>query len=843
VSAFAVDDEKVADKKFAFTCPKCSTENIIDNRIIDKGREENNIQLEESYFNDDFSVETDSPLKETDDFSTPDDLFSDEIPESGKNDDFSSIEDELASEFPLEDSADDSVKKDRSINLEIEETEDLPEIDDDIFAETPSSKKKDETDDLFSEIPSIDEMNKTDDFISFDEEETVKSSGDDFGLELKDDLSKSEDDEIFFDDFDDKPEKKEPSADEESDFSFDDIDSDSASGDTKSDREKKLSSQDDIDTLFAEEGIEFDEKPISKESELEFEDEITVDLDMLDIELEDNTESDKAEIKSAAADSGENLFDDFDNIEIDLDETSADSDIFNEPVKAEKQRKEPDTFEDDTTLDIDNLDIDLDETSLDSDIFDEPVKAEKQRKEPDTFEDDTTLDIDNLDIDLDETSFEDDIFEESAAVKSSKAAVKKVEFSDDIFDEEEIKLNLDDLDIDLSEIEERELVFEDVMKDEPAPVVKKRPKALIEETEEDESITIDLDTLEIEIAEENNVLSGELSEEDEKLTLDDAGLTFDELTSEMDKSGIDESFEEDIKLTLDDIDPDLTLDKITRSASVETERIYDTMDELPEIDLDEYDAIVRQEESRAASESADNFEEDFILFPDTEEEMDTIRKPDYDIFDYEESELEKSAPEKGSTYFSIDLSLRYSRIGALLRLLGLYMISMIPHLIVMLIYTILSAIVGFINQIVILSTGRCVEDFALVIENTMRYFFYIKTNITGIVEDRPVYAGREHIDHPLQLNITYPLKYSKNLAVLRLSIIGIILVTLPHLIIMSLITITIPIVYLAGIIAVIFTRRWPNILFIYLTKYFRYVAKITSFMTGLTDDYPPFNFD
>ncbi|PKL17655.1 MAG: hypothetical protein CVV49_09950 [Spirochaetae bacterium HGW-Spirochaetae-5] len=922
VSAFAVDDEKVADKKFAFTCPKCSTENIIDNRIIDKSQEENNIQLEESYFNDDFSVETDSSIKETDDFSTPDDLFSDEIPESGKNDDFSSIEDELASEFPLEDSADDSVKKDRNINLEIEETDDLPEIDDDIFAETPSSEKKDETDDLFSEIPSIDEINKTDDFISFDENETAKSSGDDFGLELKDDIAGSENDEIFFDDFDEKPVKKEPASDEESDFSFDDIDSDSASGDTKSEREKKLSSQDDIDALFAEEGIVFDEKPISKESELEFEDEITVDLDMLDIELEDNTESDKAERKSAASDSGDNIFDDFDSIEIDLDETSPDSDIFNEPVKSEKQKKEPETFEEDTTLDIDSLDIDLDETSLDSDIFSEPVKSEKQRKEPETFEEDTTLDIDNLDIDLDETSLdsdifdgpvkaekqkkqperfedditldidnldidldetsldsdifdepvkaekqteksktfddeitldmdnldidfeesslEDDIFEQPEVIKSSKAAAKKVEFSDDDFDEEEIKLNLDDLDIDIAEIEERELIFED---DEPAPVVKKRPKALIEETEEDESITIDLDTLEIEIAEENNVLSGALSEEDEKLTLDDAGLTFDELTSELEKSGFDESLEEDIRLTLDDIDPDLTLDKITRSASVETERIYDTIDELPEIDLDEYDAIVRQEENRVTAKSKDNFEDDLIIFPDTDDEMETIRKPDYDIFDYEESELEKSAPERGSTYFSIDLSLKYSRVGALLRLLGLYMISMIPHLIVMLIYTVLSSILGFINQIVILSTGRCVEDFALVIENTMRYFFYIKTNITGIIEDRPVYAGREHIDHPLQINITYPLTYSKNLAILRLSVIGILIITIPHLIIMSLITITIPFVYLAGIVSVIFTRRWPNVLFIYLTKYFRYMARITSFMTGLTDEYPPFHFD
>ena len=31
-SAFAVDDAKVENKKFAFTCPKCDNENVIDNR-------------------------------------------------------------------------------------------------------------------------------------------------------------------------------------------------------------------------------------------------------------------------------------------------------------------------------------------------------------------------------------------------------------------------------------------------------------------------------------------------------------------------------------------------------------------------------------------------------------------------------------------------------------------------------------------------------------------------------------------------------------------------------------------------------------------------------------------
>jgi len=111
------------------------------------------------------------------------------------------------------------------------------------------------------------------------------------------------------------------------------------------------------------------------------------------------------------------------------------------------------------------------------------------------------------------------------------------------------------------------------------------------------------------------------------------------------------------------------------------------------------------------------------------------------------------------------------------------------------------------------------------------------------VEDRPVYAGREKLNHQLQLDITYPVKYSKIMALLRLSIIGIIAILIPHIIVMLLLTITVLFVYLAGIVMVIATRRWPNPLFVYLTRYFRYLARISSFAIGLTDEYPPFKFD
>ncbi len=913
VSAFAVDDEKVADKKFAFTCPKCGTENIVDNRKTGAVKEETRPQGEESFFNDDFSVDTGSAVKEKKQAPAPDEDLFEEAPadkSEPKEEDFSEFENELATEYPAEEADVLPEKKSRNINLEIEEFEDIPGIaedeifsekpsaakkkdeddifadmdavesikeEDEIFSEAPTAKKKKDEDDIFADMDAVESIKGEDDIFSeappakkkkdeddifaeipaFDSEEEAapsdtkakgKPQADGFDIELKDDSALPEDEEIFFDDFEDTPEepkktKEKPPVEEsinpDEEFIFDEFE-ETAAEDTKSEREKKLSSQDDIDALFADEGINFEEEPISKKGEMELEDEITVDLDMLDIDLEEGSEDKLKE----------------------------------EPAAPARQVKKQDLSDEDITLDIDTLDIDLDESSPETSVFDESAGAEKSPDKHALSDDDITLDIDNLDIDLDETSPDSDIFSEPAAAKRPESAVPE---DDSEFNEEDIKLNLDDLDIDLEEIEEKELVFDEdeVKKLKPAAAVKSRPVQI--EDDEDESITIDLDTLEIEIADEKNAINAEMSEDDEKLTLEDAGLTLDELTSEMKKSDIDDA-DEDIKLTLNDIDPSLTIEKIAPSKKSETVQRAKAVDVFPEIDLTEtvlndidrdiavpeaslsgkagtrrpaasYDELPDVEfEDYESPESDEEIilheaDDDYVLFPESDLEQPSTAGRDYDIFDYEESDQEKASPKKGNTFFSIDFSLKYSRVGALLRLLGLYLLSMIPHFIVLFIYSLVSSIVGFINQIVILSTGRCVEDFALLIENTMRYYFYIETCITGIVEDRPVYTGKETIDHPLQLNITYPLKYSKNFAILRLSIIGMLLFTLPHLIIMMLLGITIPVVYLAGIISVIITRRWPNILFLYLTKYFRYTARISAFITGLTDEYPSFRFD
>ena len=569
---------------------------------------------------------------------------------------------------------------------------------------------------------------------SFDLDDTPSSPSDEFDIELKEDrdIAKDEKDSIF-DDFDDG-----------NLGSADDI----------------SQNNDDIDKLLMESGID------SEMKETVSDDDLLIDLSTSD-----------------TASAGDDLTIDMDNLDIELEETSSD-DISSEHAKKSFDKE---SFDDeDIKLNLDELDIDID--TVDSVEDTELISKDS---------DDLTIDMDNLDIELEET-YPDDILADHATVSDKKNI--KTKLPEDEFDDEDIKLNLDELDIDIDVI--------DVIED-------RKPSK---------------DKVPVKMAKSAD------NEDDERLSLEDAGLTFDELTQSADNNEFNselgdefnELSEDEIKLTLEDIDPDLTLEEIMKSAETDNKLVVDSLEEFPEIYTDEYEAAAQAKSNKA--KSAANLHKNET----------SVYNADYDNLNYNEPKRPRASHRKRRTFFSIDFSLKYSRLQAFLRLIALYFISMIPHFIVLVIYSILSSILGLINQLVIFATGRCVEDFARIIENTLRYILYIHTNLIGIIDDRPVYAGRQHMDHPLLFNVTFPSEYSKKMAILRLSIIGITIFTLPHIIILTLLSLTMPICYLVGILSVIITRRWPNILFRYLSGYFKYLAKTCSFMLGLTDDYPPF---
>jgi len=578
---------------------------------------------------------------------------------------------------------------------------------------------------------------------------------------------------------------------------LEDLDFDSGAGDSlaeKAPAQKAVSDTDDLDLGDLELELSdsdisgFDTEPASKTAgKAAQKSDGIADLD-LDLALDESLE-DLAPVEEDILAGGS------------LEEITVDDEIITEEVYSRDAEDEDESI----TIDLDTLDIELEES-------DKEFIASEETPRDDTGSDE-------FDIDFDAPLLMDD------EPKKSKRTAGR--------DDEDITLDLDSLDID---IQEEETISRGEIPDDEIDIDLPELSELDDTTSslsDDEDITLDLDSLDIPLEETEELKSGEIPDEDEKLTLEDAGLTMDELTADELASatsdiGEDMDADDDIRLTIDEIDPDLSIQELENELHEAEVILTDDDEELPEIDFDEYDTLQTKAAVRKPVRVSDEIVELDDTYGDNDEELSRKRYRD--------------VVQGGSVNFSIDYSLKYSRLGAFLRLVQLFSIGLIPHFIVLLVYSILSMILGFINHIVVLSTKNSVEDFSEIIEKTLRYFLSTSTSYLGIVEEMPLFTGKKDIDYAMQLDIIYPVGYSRILAALRLSTIGIIIATLPHLVVLLVIGITIPIFYLVGMIAVLISARWPHFLFSIISRYYRYMARVMAFMTGLVDKYPPFTF-
>ncbi len=443
-------------------------------------------------------------------------------------------------------------------------------------------------------------------------------------------------------------------------------------------------------------------------------------------------------------------------------------------------------------------DLNIQQEAPESDIVLEgDIKSDEIFSKEKDLDESITIDLDTLDIPI----------EESAVIEQAEMPLTEPDILEKV------------------ELPEEEIGFDDILvSEEPA----RKPKTTIspmrkeKEKEKLDDITLDLDSLDIQLDEHAETLPGEqIIDEDEKLTLEDAGITIDELIEEQKKETIEE--EEELKLSLDEIEPGLTADdlhkELTESeletiiASEENFDTYTSKDEieLPEVDLDKYEMGAGEVEQQKAG-------------------YHHAEKEDFD-----------SVP-AGFVNLTIDYSLSYSRSNAILRLLVVYLLSLLPHILVCAVYSIVSMVLGFFNWVVILFTGQFMDDFADIQQNTLRYWLSIVACAAQITEDRPVYAGRPLVEHSLQLDVVYPSSPSRLLALLRISLIGIIIALLPHLLLYIILTMGVLLLVPIGLMSIVAIKHWPTLLFDFMYRYMRYAARIWAYAAGLVDKYPSFIF-
>lgn len=481
--------------------------------------------------------------------------------------------------------------------------------------------------------------------------------------------------------------------------------------------------------------------------------------------------------------------------------------------------------EDETTIDemdlplpgaIDSLEVE--EKPEDTNLDFEPLEEDFSENSSMVPEDEsTTIDLNSLDIQLDDSNTSSNI--------------------DDFSDLEEISSEQPTIS---NEPENDELFFQ--------------PKQSVAKEIDDDSTTLDLNSLDISLEKSNEIMGGDQLE-DERLSLNDAGISLDELSTDFPVEDEDDD-DDKLHLSIDEVVPGLSLDELGEEIAEEE-------------DQDDLDLGI-EENSFTGNDSEDLLTSKFRgkslpeMDLDKLEKDDSFLQPELDTLD---NIREKDSVPQGCINFSIDYSLSYSRIGAFIRLMiflistaslvfaikplpimwinyviwGLFALTMtilIPHILVLFLYQTVSSILGFVNWIIILFSGSCEEDYLKMQEKTIRYSASLNMFITGAVEGWPPFAGNENIDYPLQLDATYPAQHSRLKAFLRLTYIGIFLSVLPQIIISLIFIPGVILVTFIGLFSALFKKRWPTALFDFIVRYHRYLVNIIAYVTGVVDKYP-----
>ena len=196
--------------------------------------------------------------------------------------------------------------------------------------------------------------------------------------------------------------------------------------------------------------------------------------------------------------------------------------------------------------------------------------------------------------------------------------------------------------------------------------------------------------------------------------------------------------------------------------------------------------------------------------------------------------------------YPVDFQVEYgdgkrSRGLALLALLyPLKILLLIPHLIVVVVLSIVSGLATYIGYWVTAFTGKLPSGFFKLIKNVMDWSNRTTAWLLGLTDEYPPFA-MEAPDYPARLTVEEPESNSRGLAVLGILYYLKVLALLPHLIVLLFVAIAFFVVWIISIFAILFTGSLPKGMFDFMAGFTRWNARVNAWLAGLVDEYPPFS--
>ena len=169
-------------------------------------------------------------------------------------------------------------------------------------------------------------------------------------------------------------------------------------------------------------------------------------------------------------------------------------------------------------------------------------------------------------------------------------------------------------------------------------------------------------------------------------------------------------------------------------------------------------------------------------------------------------------------------------------------ILLIPHLIILYFLGIVGAIVYFIATFAILFTGKYPSGLFNFYVGFQRWNSNAYAYLASLYDKYPPFSMDSQEGYPLTLSVDYPPNFNRILNFpLFIGLTIKLILTIPHLIILSFLFLAAFIVVFIAQFAILFTGSFPEGMHAFVTGVGRWWMRVNAYVYGLTDSYPPFS--
>lgn len=169
-------------------------------------------------------------------------------------------------------------------------------------------------------------------------------------------------------------------------------------------------------------------------------------------------------------------------------------------------------------------------------------------------------------------------------------------------------------------------------------------------------------------------------------------------------------------------------------------------------------------------------------------------------------------------------------------------ILLIPHFIVMYFLQIAASVVYFIATFAILFTGSYPSGMFRFITNVLRWNANINTYMYSLHDRYPPFSFTATEGYPVTFGVVYPASSSRVLNFpLFIGMLIRVILLIPHLIVLYVLGIIAMVIVFVAQFAILFSGNFPAGMHSFVVGVTRWSMRVTAYLFGLTDKYPPFS--